>query len=69
MKYKYFFTITAGRTGSAWLTEFLGKNLAIMSAHEPLAINNFAVRMPDIKLMRTFNVLGNTADVRAFYKH
>lgn len=69
MKYKYFFTITAGRTGSAWLAEFLGKNLAIKSIHEPLNIEDFGVRMPDIKLMRTFNMLGNTADVRAFYKN
>lgn len=69
MKYKYFFTITAGRTGSAWLTEFLGKNFSIKSVHEPLAIEDFGVRMPDIKLMRTFNVLGNTALVREFYKH
>ena len=69
MKYKYFFTITAGRTGSAWLTDFLGQNLAIKSIHEPLAIEDFGVRMPDIKLMRMFNMFGNTADVRSFYKN
>ena len=69
MNYKYFFTITAGRTGSAWLAKFLGDNLAIESIHEPLAIADFGVRMPDIKLMRTFNMLGNTADVREFYKN
>ena len=69
MKYKYFFTVTAGRTGSAWLTEFLGANLAIKSIHEPLDIEDFGVRMPDIKLMRTFNMFGNTAFVRDFYKH
>jgi len=68
MKYKYFFTITAGRTGSAWLTEFLGQNLSIKSVHEPLAIEDFGVRMPDIKLMRMFNTFGNTQDVREFYR-
>lgn len=68
MKYKYFFTITAGRTGSSWLTEFLGQNLSIKSVHEPLAIEDFGVRMPDIKLMRMFNTFGNTQDVREFYR-
>ena len=68
MKYKYFFTITAGRTGSAWLASFLGENLKIKSVHEPLDIDDFGVRMPDIKLMRTFNMRGNTTDVQKFYK-
>lgn len=68
MKYNYFFTITAGRTGSAWLASFLGDNLKIKSVHEPLEIDDFGVRMPDIKLMRTFNMRGNTTDVQNFYK-
>jgi hypothetical protein len=68
MKYKYFFTITAGRTGSAWLTSFLADNLKIKSVHEPLEIDDFGVRMPDIKLMRTFNMRGNTTDVQNFYR-
>ena len=68
MKYKYFFTITAGRTGSAWLTSFLGENLKINSIHEPLGIDDFGVRMPDIRLMRMFNMRGNTTEVQNFYK-
>jgi hypothetical protein len=68
MNYKYFFTITAGRTGSAWLTSFLSQNLKINSIHEPLGIDDFGVRMPDIRLMRMFNMRGNTAEVQNFYK-
>ena len=67
MKYKYFFTVTSGRTGSAWLSAFLGENLGIHSIHEPLGIDDFGLRMPDIKLMRTFNDRGNTDDVKNFW--
>lgn len=69
MQHRYFFTITAGRTGSAWLSYFLGENLAIKSIHEPLEIEDFGVRMPDIRLMRTFNTFGNTAEIQSFYKN
>jgi hypothetical protein len=68
MKFDYFFTITAGRTGSAWLASFIEVNLKIQSVHEPLGIDDFGVKMPDIKLMRTFNMRGNTAQVKEFYK-
>jgi len=36
-----YFTITAGRTGSAWLASFLSMNLQIEEVHEPLGINDF----------------------------
>jgi hypothetical protein len=69
MKYKYFFTITAGRTGTAWLRSFLATNLNVLAVHEPLEIDDFGVQMPDIKLMRTFNMRGNNFEVKKFYKH
>ena len=69
MNYKYFFTITAGRTGTDWLSSFLANNLNILAVHEPLEIDDFGVRMPDIKLMRTFNMRGNNFEVKKFYKH
>jgi len=62
-----YFTITAGRTGSAWLASFLGANLGIKAIHEPLAIDDFGVRMPDIRTMRTFNTHGNNEFVREFW--
>jgi len=64
---KYLFTITAGRTGTAWLADFLAANLKVPAIHEPLGIDDFGVEMPDIKIMRSFNERGNDAAVRAFW--
>lgn len=61
------FTLTAGRTGSAWLEIFLRENLKCVSAHELLEIEDFGVRMPDIKTMRTFNHYGNNEFVQSFW--
>ena len=63
-----YFTITAGRSGSAWLTKFLGQNLNIPSIHEPLGIEDFGTNMPDIKLMRTFNNYGNNECIKSFWE-
>jgi len=65
---KAYFTITAGRTGTAWLADFLSKNLDIDCVHEPLDIEDFGVNMPDIKTMRAFNTYGNCDIVKAFWK-
>ncbi len=65
---KYYFTLTAGRTGTGWLAEFLGLNLNIPSIHEPLEIDDFGVRMPDIKTMRSFNERGFDNVVKKFWK-
>ena len=55
---KTFFTITAGRTGTAWLRSFLSLNFNIEAIHEPLGIDDFGTQMPDIKTMRNFNNFG-----------
>lgn len=65
---KTIFTLTAGRTGSAWLAEFLSRNLNCPAIHEPLEIDDFGTRMPDIKIMRSFNNFGNNATVQGFWK-
>lgn len=65
---KKYFTITAGRTGSAWLTSFLTTNLGIDAVHEPLGIDDFGVNMPDIRTMRSFNNYGNNDFVKAFWE-
>ena len=64
---KYFFTITAGRSGTAWLANFMSANLSIESIHEPLEINDFGLKMPDIKIMRTFNNIGNNLLIKNFW--
>jgi hypothetical protein len=63
----HYFTITAGRTGSAWLASFLSKNLKIDEVHEPLGINDFGEKMPDIRTMRNFNNFGNNDFVKSFW--
>jgi hypothetical protein len=64
---KFIFTITAGRTGTAWIADFLAENLGIKSIHEPLAIDDFGNQMPDIRTMRTFNERGLNRFVRDFW--
>ena len=65
---KVIFTLTAGRTGSAWLADFLAQNYQATSIHEPLEIEDFGVRMPDIKVMRSFNNFGNNTTVQEFWE-
>jgi len=57
-KSDFIFTLSAGRTGTAWLAQFLGDNLQINSVHEPLGVDDFGKAMPEIRHMRTFNTLG-----------
>lgn len=65
---KYYFTITAGRTGTAWLASFFSNNLKIFSVHEHLGINDLGEKMPDIRTMRNFNNFGNNDFVKSFWK-
>lgn len=64
---KLIFTITAGRTGTAWLSKFIAINSQFESVHEPLRIEDFGSMMPDIKIMRTFNDIGMTNGVKDFW--
>lgn len=64
----WIFTVTAGRTGSAWLAKFIAENMGIPSVHEHLGIDDFGVRTPDIRTMRNFNELGMTPVVQDFWK-
>ncbi|KIC19306.1 hypothetical protein [Leisingera sp. ANG-DT] len=67
-KSDFFFTLSAGRTGTAWLAQFLGDNLRIKSIHEPLNIEDFGTQMPEIKHMRTFNTFGMNTRMQKFWK-
>ena len=62
------FTLSAGRTGTAWLSDFLAVNFTCDALHEPLGIEDFGNRMPDIKIMRSFTKTGNNAIVTDFWK-
>jgi hypothetical protein len=61
------FTVTAGRTGTAWLTSFIKENSSFLSFHEFTGIDDFGYRMPDIRTMRTFNEIGLTEHVKKFW--
>lgn len=65
---RHIHTVTAGRTGTAWLAQFIGANLGIRSVHEYLGIDDFGVRMPDIRTMRSFNEYGYSPVVDDFWK-
>ena len=64
---KHYFTITAGRTGTAWLASFLSENLGIETIHEHSEINDFGEKMPDIRTMRNFNNFGNNEFIKNFW--
>lgn len=65
---RYVFTVTAGRTGTAWLSELIRLNSSMVSLHEPLAIDDFGNQMPDIRTLRCFNERGMTPFVEAFWQ-
>ena len=64
----HIFTLTGGRTGTAWLAEMLQASLGIAAIHEPLGIDDFGSAMPDIRLMRSFNTRGNDALAQGFWR-
>ncbi len=64
----YVFTVTAGRTGTAWLSDLIRLNSSMVSVHEPLAIDDFGNQMPDIRTLRSFNERGMTPFVEAFWQ-
>lgn len=66
--FDYYFTVTAGRTATAWLSKLLSLNLNIPSRHEPLGVDDFGTQMPDIRTMRSFNTYGMDRTVRNFWK-
>lgn len=68
MNNQFIFTITAGRTGTAWLANFFQDNLKIPTIHEPLEIDDFGNQMPDIRVMRSFNNRGMDEVCRSFWQ-
>lgn len=63
------FTLSAGRTGTAWLAQLLGQNLVSGAVHESLLPGDFGTKMPDIRIMREFNNYGMTRRVRDFWRN
>lgn len=65
---KYVFTITAGRTGTAWLTQLFDLNFECTAVHEYLNFGDIGIRSPDIGIMQAFNHWGNNDRVRNFWQ-
>ena len=70
MQGKHFvFTMTAGRTGTAYLADLFRQNVAGVEAHhEILGWDKFGVDTPDVSHMTLYNSVGNHAKVRAFWQ-
>ncbi|AUQ74468.1 hypothetical protein [Phaeobacter piscinae] len=64
----FIFTLSAGRTGTAWLARFLGENMNIPSVHEPLGLDDYGTRLPSIGHMRHFNTYGMNGPVCDFWE-
>ncbi len=69
MASRFVFTITTGRSGSAYLAELLGSNLEDAAVfHERTGWLNFGVVTPDLSDFTVFNSVGNVPKVQAFWK-
>jgi len=66
---KLIFTLTAGRTGTAYLAELIKWNVKDAEVHhEILTFSSFGVDTPDISHLHAFNNAGNTPLVQEFWK-
>jgi len=66
---RYIFTITLGRSGSAYLTELLRSNLPDSEVHhERMWPDGFGLDTPDVSHLMSFNTHGNTAAVKQFWR-
>lgn len=63
------FTITTGRSGTAYLADFLAQNITgVRAYHERTAPETFGVDTPDASDLIHFNNFGVTKKVRAFWE-
>ena len=66
---QFVFTMTTGRSGTAYLAELLGANLPdVESHHELLGWDQFGVNTPELSHMTLFNSQGNVEKVQEFWR-
>ncbi len=66
---KLIFTLSAGRTGTAFLAELLARNLPEAEVHhERIGYDTFGVDTPDLSHLALFNSRGNIQKVQRFWK-
>ncbi|MEM6462143.1 MAG: hypothetical protein AAF724_09530 [Pseudomonadota bacterium] len=63
------FTITGGRTGTAWVVELVRANTDCPAVHESTKVDDIGVKSPDIRTMRHFNTYGMTPLIRSFWRN
>ena len=69
MSRKFVFTLSSGRTGTAFLAHLLQANLPGAEVHhEILDYAAFGVDTPDVSHLRQFNAIGNSQLVQSFWK-
>jgi hypothetical protein len=64
----FVFTMTAGRTGTAWLAKLFAANFDCMARHEYLGFGEFGIYSQDVGLMGAFNHWGNKERVQNFWR-
>jgi len=70
MAKNFIFTITTGRTGTAYLAELLQSNLSDITAHhEIFNFLAFGGDTPDVRQLAHFNTLGNIKIIRDFWQN
>ncbi len=64
----FVFTMTAGRTGTAWLAKLFAANFDCIARHEYRNFGEFGIYSQDVGLMGAFNHWGNRERVQAFWR-
>ena len=66
---RYIFTVTTGRSGTAYLAELLARNLTDAAVfHERTGWSSFGVVTPDLSDFTLFNSVGNVEKVQTFWR-
>jgi hypothetical protein len=66
---QFVYTITTGRSGTAFLSRLLNLNIAGAEVHhEFTGFPHFGRRVPDASQLTTFNHVGNVPEVRSFWR-
>jgi hypothetical protein len=66
---KLIFTLTCGRTGTAYLTDLLAANVPNARVfHEILSYGSFGFDAPDVSHLHAFNARGNVPHVQEFWR-
>lgn len=62
------YTLTAGRTGTAWLAKLFAANVDCIAHHEFMGFGQFGILSQDVGLMGAFNHWGNRERVQSFWQ-